>query len=48
MTEDLREKLDNQIKINEKNEKELSNKEQELSEKDKLIEELLKKLNQNK
>ena len=41
MTEDLREKLDNQIKINEKNE-------QELSAKDKLIEELLKKLNQNK
>lgn len=48
MTEDLREKLENQIKINEKNEQELSEKQNELSQKDKLIEELLKKLNQNK
>jgi hypothetical protein len=41
MTEDLRQKLENQIKLNEK-------KEQELNEKDKLIEELMKKINDNK
>jgi hypothetical protein len=54
MTESLREKLENQIKLNDKKEKELSEKQNELSvkdrelnEKDKLIAELMKKLNNN-
>ena len=45
MTESLREKLENQIKLNDKKEKELSEKDKELNEKDKLIAELIKKIN---
>lgn len=45
MTESLREKLENQIKLNDKKEKELSEKDKELNEKDKLIAELMKKIN---
>ncbi len=48
MTEDLREKLENQIKLNEKKELELSIKNMELFEKNKLIEELMIKLNKKK
>ena len=48
MTEDLREKLEDQIKLNEKKELELSIKNMELFEKNKLIEELMIKLNKKK
>lgn len=48
MTEDLREKLEDQIKLNEKKELELSIKNIELFEKNKLIEELMIKLNKKK